>query len=363
MYDIIIIGSGIAGSYMAGKLKDFNVLVIEKDREPVVKDSGIVSDHIFDFFKGDKLIKEKINTVRFLSQSNILTVEKRDPFAYILDREEMAGFLRNSSEDRTMIETAREVTQHGGFVSVRTGEHEYHTKMLIGADGANSIVRRAVIGSGPKLYAGLMNKTGTDIGHDCVHVYLNKYFSPDFFSWTIPQNNEYGLITAVRPMEYYNFFKKKAGLPNGKVYGSWIPIGMSKSFSNRTLLVGDSCGQVKPLTGGGIIYSLRSADHAIETIKQAFDEDRFDEKSLSGYEKKWKSDIGPEIKRQLFLRKLYRKITNKQMDSLLNEFGPYLEKLDGIEEFDYDRPTDLLSRLPKLKLLKTLLKYYFQYRF
>jgi len=363
MYDVIVIGSGIAGSYIAGKLKDYNVLVIEKDKEPMLKDSGIVSDNIFDFFRGDKLIKDRINRIRFVSQSNSITIERRDPFAYVLEREELTGFLRNRSEDKTIFETAKEITRHDGFISVRTGEHEYHTKILIGADGANSIVRKSITKKGPKLCAGLMNKAHTDVGHDCVHVYFNKYFSPDFFSWTIPQSNEYGLVTAIRPMEYYNYFKRKMGLPNGNVFASWIPIGMTKSYSNRILLVGDSCGQVKPLTGGGIIYSLKASEHALETIKHAFDEDIFNESILSDYETKWKNDFGKEIKKQLFFRKIYRKATNQQIDRLINEFGPYIEDIDEYEKFDYDRPAELISNVPKLKMLRALIRFYIQSRF
>jgi flavin-dependent dehydrogenase len=356
MYDVIIIGSGIAGSYIAGKLKKFNVLVIEKEKGIKIKDSGIVSEGIFDFFKGNKLIKDKINKIRFVSQTNSLTIE-REKIAYILEREELSEFLRNKSEGKTIFEKAKEIKCFDGFISVSTNEHEYRTKLLIGADGANSIARKAVTNRSPSLCIGILNKTN-EIHHDCVHVYLNKYFSPDFFSWIIPQNNEYGLITAIRPMEYYNYFKKKMNLPDGNICGSFIPIGMTKSYSNRIMLVGDSCGQTKPLTGGGIIFSLKAAEYALETIENAFEEDRFDERILSGYEKKWKKDFGFEIRKQLFLRKLYRKMTNKQIDEMLNIFVTMLERLDDFD-FDYDKPTKLWVKMPKLKLLRFLLGYLF----
>lgn len=363
MYDVIIVGSGIAGSYIAGKLKGFNTLVIEKEKDMLIKDSGIVSESIFDFFKGEHLIKDKINAMRLVSQSNSLTIERREPLAYILEREELGGFLRNCSEDITIFETAKEITDHSGFISVRTNEHEYHTKMLIGADGANSVVRKSITKQDPKLYAGLMSRNDVGLDHSCVHVYLNKYFSPDFFSWTIPQNNEFGLIAGFRPMEYFNYFRKKMRLPKGNIYASWIPVGTTKSYSNRTVLVGDACGQVKPLTGGGIIYSLKSSEYAMEIIKKAFDDDRFDEKMFSEYEDKWKSDFGKEIKKQMFLRKLYRKTTNAQIDDLINKFGPTIERIDEFEDFHYDRPTLLLEKMPRFKLLLTLIKYYLQYRF
>jgi flavin-dependent dehydrogenase len=358
MYDVIIIGSGIAGSYTAAKLKKFNILVIEREKEIKVKDSGLVSEGIFEFFHGNTLIKDRINRINFVSQSNNMLIEREKPFAYILEREEFLGFLRNRVEDITVFETAKEVQQSEGFVTVKTDKNEYQTKMLIGADGANSIVRKIVTDKTPRMCTGIMSNINNQMHHDCINVYFNKYFSPDFFSWAIPQNNEYGLITSIRPMEYFNYFSIKMKIPEGRICASMIPIGSTKSYSDRILLVGDSCGQVKPLTGGGIIFSLKAAKHVIETIKDAFKEDDFSKENLKYYEWAWKRDFGNEIRKQLFFRNLYRNLTNAQVDKLIQDFGPAIENAVKREDFDYDNLSKLWLKMPKFKLLKFLLGHY-----
>jgi len=357
MYDIIIVGSGIAGSYLAEKLKRYKVLVIEKDKKISIKDSGIVSEGIFEFFKGNKLIREKISRMRFVSQNNKIEIEGN--IAYILEREDMSEFLRNKIEHKTAFETVKHIECSEGFITAKTDKNEYTAKLLVGADGANSIARNVITDKKPMLALGIMNKTES-LDYDCVNVFFNKYYSPDFFAWAIPQSNEYGLMTAVRPMEYYNYFKQKMNLPNGKVRGSFIPIGMTKSYANRILLVGDACGQTKPLTGGGIVFSLKAAQHALDTIKYAFERDQFDEDILKYYEWNWKHDFGAEIKRQLFLRKLYRRMTNRQIDDLFSKFGQHIQQIGDI---DYDMPTRMWKKMPKLMLLKALLKFYLQSKF
>jgi flavin-dependent dehydrogenase len=187
-----------------------------------------------------------------------------------------------------------------------------------------------------------------------IEVYLNKYFSPDFFSWKIPQNGEYGLITALHPKDYYSYFIRKMNFPRGSFHASLIPVGTVRSYSNRTLLVGDACGMTKPLTGGGIIFSLMAAKHAASAAEQALDAGRYDSSFLSSYEKNWKKDFGSEILLQILFRKMYRKMTNREIDKMLWDFGPSIEKINFCAA-DYDKLSSLWVKMPKIKMLKTIL--------
>jgi len=355
MYDVIVVGAGVAGSYIASKL-DADVLVLEKDKDIVLKDSGIVSHDFFEYFNEKALIQDNLQQMQFISPSGLEFVLSADePFAHILKRRRFSLHLRKLARKNAKIsyETVRKINYLHNAVEVHTDSSVYECKLLVGSDGAHSLVRKFLGISDPLLYTGIFARAKLPIESNKVKIYPNKYFSPDFFAWIISQSNEYGIITSIRPHEYFQYFKNKLHLPEGDIYSSSIPIGCTKSYANRALLVGDACGQTKPLTGGGIMFSLIAAEHAIKIINEACDKKRFDEEFLADYESLWKKDLGSEIRKQLLARKIYRKLTNQDIDKLFRDFGPTIEK---IENFEYDKPSVLCKKMPKWNLLKFFIK-------
>src|SRR3989338_3946811 len=94
MYDVIIVGGGIAGCYLASRLHGLNVLLIEKDKKVTLKDSGIVSADFLQFFSKAP-IKTEIHRMDVFSPSgNSFTIYDNRPFAYILKREAFGSYLR-----------------------------------------------------------------------------------------------------------------------------------------------------------------------------------------------------------------------------------------------------------------------------
>ncbi|OQX76376.1 MAG: hypothetical protein B6D61_08885 [Bacteroidetes bacterium 4484_249] len=354
-FDVIIIGAGVAGSYLGYLLtkKGLKVLLLEKNKK-IKKDSGIVSTNINKFLKIKKeLIKQKIKKMKFVSPSNrIFYLKSKKPFAYVLQRKKFGMWLRNRAREvgaKIIYEQCKKVEITQNYVLVH-GNRKYAGKVLVGADGASSVVRRHLSFKSPRIFNGLIYQTRKNNEQD-ITIYLNKYFSSHFFAWCIPKNNEYGMIT--KNTDSSIFFQKKIGFKPIDLIYSPIPVGCTKSFSNRCLLVGDACGQVKPITGGGIIYSLICSNTASYVLSEAFEKNRFDEKFLSKYERLWKREIGKEIGLQLLIRKYYRKMTNKQVDIFFEMFGKDIENIDN---FNYDKISTIIWKLPKIKILKFLLK-------
>lgn len=357
MYDVIIIGAGMAGSYLASQLDGLNVLIIESTRKVKPRDSGIVSSRIFHFLHDRSLIKNRIKTMKLKSQNIEITMHTDKPFSFILDREKTSVLMRRAARGnaRIIYETAKEIIYENDSVRVITESGEYQSKIVVGADGANSIVRRTNFIKPPKMAAGIMCRCDILPGRD-IEVYFNKYYSPDFFSWTIPQNDEYGLMTATRPRECFDYFKKKLNLPDGKMHAQLIPVGYTTSYADRTLLIGDACGHVKPMTGGGIVLSLMGAKYAADVIKSSFLEERFDHIFLSQYEESWKREFSFELQKQMMFRKAYKYMTNRQIDNLFTIIKPTMERTT---HFDYDRLSRIAIRLPKVKMIKFMFDYMF----
>jgi len=357
MHDVIIAGGGVAGCYMASKLEGLDVLILEKDRKIALKDSGIVSTKIDKFFGSKDIVENEIKIMECIGPSETSFFLRSDkPFAYLLKRKKFSGFLRREAKKNADILYEKiEDIEIKNTVKVKTNKGEHECKLLIGADGASSTVRRKLRIEDPKLVLGIMAKTGKS-SKEHIRTYFNKKYSQDFYSWVIPLSGEYGLISGKNTKENLEAFRNDISLKKGKIFTALIPIGYTKSYSNRAILIGDACGMTKPLTGGGIVFSLTACEHAESIVRKAFEKNRFDGKILQEYEKRWKKDFGKEIKKQLMIRNFYKKLTNEKIDKIFRDYGKYIENL---KEFDYDKFTKSWKKLPKSKILNTFIEIMF----
>jgi flavin-dependent dehydrogenase len=352
MHDVVIVGAGVAGCQLASILpKDLDIILLEKHKKVLPKDSGIVSKNFEKYVRGKGIIRTKVSEIECVSPSGKkFSLQEDMPFLDVLNREKFSFFMRKRAQKSATLryEAAAEVISRSGCITVRTDSNEYDAKLVIGCDGAKSVVRSSLGIRQPNLAAGIMVKSKERM-HGKIQVFFNKHYSPDFFSWIIPQSQEFGLVTCYRPAEYLKFFAQKRGLAGGKMYAHMIPMETTKSFANRALLVGDSCGQNKPLTCGGINYSLLCARIACSTINEALQSETYSAAFLSKYERAWKGELMHEIKKQMIVRKLYRKFSNSDIDKIFDEFGPKISDMRG---FDYDMFSSHLGTLSKMKLLR-----------
>jgi flavin-dependent dehydrogenase len=102
---------------------------------------------------------------------------------------------------------------------------------------------------------------------------------------------------------------------------------VSKTYSNRVIALGEAAGQIKTTTGGGIYYGLLCSEIAAHVISQAFSKNSFDENTLSEYERLWQREIGKEIKVGYYMRKIYSRLPDWQIEQLFN-----IVKKNGILE-------------------------------
>ncbi len=171
MYDLIIIGAGVAGCYLASQLQDLNVLIIEKNKNVFLKDSGIVSTKIDKFLDFKK--RTDIKEMKLISPSGLsFELKSENTYAYILDRIEFSKFLRKGASKKSDIayETVIDI-KYDDFVEVITDKNTYQAKMIVGCDGANSVVRRKFIKE-IDLCTGVMRFTPIDKKE--IEVYFNK---------------------------------------------------------------------------------------------------------------------------------------------------------------------------------------------
>ena len=105
-----------------------------------------------------------------------------------------------------------------------------------------------------------------------------------------------------------------------------LPLGaIDRTYGDRTLVVGDAAGLVKPTTGGGIHYSILSAKLASDVAVDALASDRLDAEALASYERAWRDQLGEEFAEQRSLRDLVTRLSDREIDSFFE-----LARTDGI---------------------------------
>jgi flavin-dependent dehydrogenase len=150
-----------------------------------------------------------------------------------------------------------------------------------------------------------------------------------FFIWVIPEGDNIirvGVISENARRDLAQFIKgfKIKGEIVGKLAGM-IPVGLTKNYYKNIALVGDAAVQVKPLTGGGIFYGLKSAELLAECIR----DNRLDE-----YDRRLKRKFGKEIKFALKARKFYEEINEKELKNIFMLFkknAGFIEKVANFE--------------------------------
>ncbi|MEM7813570.1 MAG: FAD-dependent monooxygenase [Candidatus Aenigmatarchaeota archaeon] len=360
-FDVIVVGAGTAGCYLTRKLvkNGIDACIVEKSSRTKA-DSGIVSGHFFDYIPDKSLVKARIKAMNLVSPSGTrICVRSKRPFAFLLERERLGKKMRAGVRSRIIDGRFVGCDVHKGWVDVKVAEtngvlreSSYSCRVLVGADGAMSQVRSALGVEGPEITWGVARRSEACRG--TVSVFFNKDYSSDGFAWQIPQSGEYGVVSSAKPAECLQRFLADAKADSRRrMIGAPIPIGACRSYAERTILVGDAAGQVKPLTGGGIVWGLRCADIAARAIEYAFDAKRYDAFFWkTEYEQRWRAAVGSELKRQLLARNLYKRLNNAQIENIFKAIMPSLE---GASDFDYDALSELFKAMPKIGLLRTLI--------
>jgi flavin-dependent dehydrogenase len=100
---------------------------------------------------------------------------------------------------------------------------------------------------------------------------------------------------------------------------------IEKTYGDRVLVLGDAAGLVKPTTGGGIYYSLLSAQLACDTLRPALAADDLNGSRLSAYQSAWRKHLGSELRWQLILRRVAQRLSDRDIDRLFD-----LARTDGL---------------------------------
>ncbi|RLI98021.1 MAG: hypothetical protein DRO99_01795 [Candidatus Aenigmatarchaeota archaeon] len=320
-HDVVIAGAGPAGLHAARccEKAGLDTVVIEehKDIGRPCHCSGLISANLRNIVPLKRaFVEHKVRgAVMHSPGGKELKLEKKGTAAYVIDRTAFDSYLA----DRTGAEilTGNRVSgfrQRDDRIEVSAGR-EYGCSLLMGCDGSGSLIREK-LGLKPKemLFGIIAIAKGSkdDRSSEFVDMWFDKRWT-DGFMWKIPRGDsvEYGMLGSnAKFSRLEGFF----GLDRYEKAGGTVPLGPVKSYHERVLLVGDAAAQVKPWSGGGVIYSLTAAGIAAEAAAEAKKSMDFSERALRGYEMGWKARFGKQITAGMAGRSVFKRMSNSQLD-------------------------------------------------
>src|SRR5438552_4868730 len=388
-YDVLVVGMGPAGATAAYQLSraGLSVLGLDKATHPRYKVcGGGLSARIDRILEDDykSVVEHTIYGIQFSYRgADPLSLDCSSPIAYMVMRDRFDHCLvEKARRVGTEVQEDEPVTscrQLAGGIEVTTDRGRYQAKVLIGADGANSLVAQQLfpgrrsrrmatleseipIGSAPH-YPGA-GRALIDIGA-----------TPAGYAWIFPKQERLSIGVGdlrgglASPKKIFDqFVRDEKGLAPWKVpqpVGHPLPLFSEHSGANResvglvsgrALLVGDAGHLVDPLFGEGIYYAVRSGQLAAESILSQVKDER---RSLADYEEAVRREIYEEFRVAVRMASIvysYPRLCHRLLPRYQHIVMLYYDVLRGRETYQtfYARAKSLVKTSFKELLLEAV---------
>jgi menaquinone-9 beta-reductase len=348
-YDVIIIGAGPAGATCALQLRHsgLQVLLIDKSTFPRSKTCGdaIGGRSIKTLFAccPELIVALRQFPAKTRTTQTRLHLNNQKPFeihwvneAYCCARHDFDNFLfdavRQYAPNVTILENfhADTIEKQPNTAGIRVGNQAkqqfFETKMLIGADGAQSIVSKKMTSTqmSHRDHAGAVRayfKGVKGLEANTTEIYITPELLPGYF-WVFPlgdgfANVGYGMLTEEISKRKINLrttlthFMQESPLLRerfagseqvGKIEGFGLPFGSRRvcMSGDHFLLTGDAASLIDPATGDGISNAIVSGKIAAQTIEKAFQNRNFTAAFLKVYETDLFKIISRELRQSTF---------------------------------------------------------------
>ena len=379
--DIAVIGAGPAGLIAAREAakRGIEVTIFEEDGEigvpchcaGLLSLEGLKEIHVP---LDDSYIQNRVRGAHFFSPSKLsFTVERREPVACVVNRSCFDRFLAEQAVHagaRLMLKSRiRSIKRVDGKVLLVGDSGEVTADMAIDAEGVVSHLIKK-IGLQPLQARNLLpamqyDLTGTCIDPDYVEIHTGRNLAPQFFAWVIPLNENSARVglacretnTRKRLQTFIKDRFKGENLTKTRTLSGLLTTTgpIPRTFHDNFIAVGDVAGQVKPTTGGGVIWGGICAVTAGETATEAVKAETFTGDFLENYQARWREKLGKEMSLTLLARRILNKLSDKTIDKVFESVKRSNLHRELSEEGDMDFQAASILRLIKKKdILKIL---------
>jgi geranylgeranyl reductase len=331
---VAVVGGGPAGSSAAEVLAKAGIetYLFERKLDNVKPCGGAIPlCMVSEFDLPPEIIDRRVRKMKMISPSNIEVnigqTLKEDEYIGMCRREVLDGFLRdraaklgttviNGTMHKLEIPMGDQTPYTLHYADHSNGSLEGETKTLqvdlvIGADGANSRVARA-IDAGDYNYAIAFQERirlpedKMAYYQELAEMYVGDDVSPDFYAWVFPKYDHVAVGTGTMKPNQHRIKELQAGIrarAAAKLRGGKIikveahPIPehpRPRRVVGRVALVGDAAGTVTKSSGEGIYFAAKSARMCAETIVEFSNSGQRipTEQDLKVYLKRWDKKYG-----------------------------------------------------------------------
>jgi len=390
-YDALVVGMGPAGAIAAYHLSKagLSVLGLDKATHPRYKVcGGGLSARIDRILEEDykSVVEHTVYGIQFSYRgADPFCLDSSSPIAYMVMRDRFDHFLlekaRRVGSEVHESESVTSCRQLPDGIEVTTDRGRYLSKVLIGADGANSLVAQ-------QLFPGRRSRRMATLESE-VPIGLAPHYpgtgralidigaTPAGYAWIFPKQERLSVGVGdlrgglASPKKIFDqFVRDEKGLAPWKVprpVGHPLPVFSEDNLakgdresvglvSGKALLVGDAAHLIDPLFGEGIYYAVRSGQLAAESIlKQVHDQRR----SLADYEGAVRREIYEEFRvaaRMASIVYSYPRLCHRLLSRYQNIVMLYYDVLRGRETYQtfYVRAKGIAKASAKELLLEAM---------
>lgn len=322
--DILVVGSGPAGSTVARYAAEKGIQVTFIERRPEVGVPVRCGEYLpaveeiktmFPLAEDLEGTFELPNEMKLAETDRIRLVNPKNKatdipmLGYTINRDAYDQYLASEAEKAgaTLIKNCLFKEIKDGKAVTSQGEIEY--KVIIGADGPGSRVARSLgLQKNHRPYPAVTAQAKGDF-EPIVVMYFGG-IAPGAYSWIIPKKGQANVGVGFSPKfadgtlgEYFDIFVKKNQFDIiGKMEGKYVPSEgpIPKTVSGNGMVVGDAAGHVISVNGGGIplarIAGRICGNVAADNILSG--------RPLTDYETEWRRVMEKPLKTAAFNKKL-----------------------------------------------------------